>query len=322
MATSGGTCSDQYSSDMSKNVPRDVVSFEGDANSATKCIQKCMYWFNYTSASSCIVTNESNRLSIQYDGGGDVSFNSATYTPTTLRIFSPSIHKYNGVQAPAELIIEHTSKAASMAGLLVCIPLSNKGVQNGASEILTAIINNSPTDVNVAESVQLSDFNLNRIIPTAPYFTYSGPLPYDACAPDTVYQYVVFHTYRNGVISLDQPVFDQLKKLISFSYIVATKGDDVFYNPKGTSANGYNGEDQIYIQCQPTGESKEKEVYKEKINPGASGSGEAVKNILITVLYIVLGVAFVYVSFLVMKKVMEYVSHPPKEIEIVTGGGS
>jgi hypothetical protein len=281
-----------------------------------------LYWYNYTSSSSCVVTNDFDRLSVKYDGVGDVTFNTATYTPLYVRIFCPSIHKYNGTQAPGELIIEHTSKAASMAGLLVCIPLSLQGVKTGASDLIETIVNNSPSEQKVAETVQLSDFNLNRMIPTAPYFTYVGPLPYNACAPSTIYQYVVFHTARNGAITLDPTVFTRLKKILSYSYIVATKGDDVFYNPKGTTANGFNGEDQIYIQCQPAGESKEEKVYKEPVAPGASENGEMVKSLLIAILYIVLGVTFIYVSFLLMKKIMEYVSNPPKEITIVTGGGS
>jgi hypothetical protein len=311
-------CSNAFPNDMSKNVPRDVLSFSGDENSATECVQKCLYWYNYAAASSCVVTNETDRLSIKYDGGGDVTFNTATYTPTWVRIFSPSIHKYNGSQAEAELIIEHTAKSASMAGLLVCIPLSKDGVKTGGSEVVETILANAPVIKNVAETVSVSDFSLNRLIPTAPYFTYSGPLPYDACAPDTIYQYVVFHPSRKGTLAIDVTQIARLQEITSYSYIVAYRGNDVFYNPKGTSSNGFNGEDQIYIQCQPAGEDKEEKVYKEPKAP-AAGNGN-MNEILSTIIYIVIGIVAIYVAFMVMKALMGFVSIAPKEVKIVTGG--
>lgn len=303
---------------MTKNVPRDVLSFSGDENSATECVQKCLFWYNYAAASSCVVTNETDRLSIKYDGGGDVTFNTATYTPTWVRIFSPSLHKYNGSQAEAELIIEHTSKSASMAGLLVCIPLSKDGVKTGGSEVVETILANAPAIKNVAETVSVSDFSLNRLIPTAPYYTYAGPLPYNACAPDSVYQYVVFHPSRKGTLAIDVTQITRLQEITSYSYIVAYRGKDVFYNPKGTSSNGFNGEDQIYIQCQPTGEDKEEKVYKEPKAP-ASGSGN-MSEILSTIIYIVIGIIAIYAAFMVMKALMGFVSVSPKAVKIVTGG--
>jgi hypothetical protein len=311
-------CSNAFPNDMTKNVPRDVLSFSGDENSATECVQKCLFWYNYAAASSCVVTNETDRLSIKYDGGGDVTFNTATYTPTWVRIFSPSLHKYNGSQAEAELIIEHTSKSASMAGLLVCIPLSKDGVKTGGSEVVETILANAPAIKNVAETVSVSDFSLNRLIPTAPYYTYAGPLPYNACAPDSVYQYVVFHPSRKGTLAIDVTQITRLQEITSYSYIVAYRGKDVFYNPKGTSSNGFNGEDQIYIQCQPTGEDKEEKVYKEPKAP-ASGSGN-MSEILSTIIYIVIGIIAIYAAFMVMKALMGFVSVSPKAVKIVTGG--
>ena len=312
------TCSTIFEKDMNKNVPRDVVSYEGDANSPVKCSLKCFYFYNYTSSSSCVVVNDTTMLSVKYDGTGDITYNTATYTPAQIRIFAPSIHKYNGQQALAEIVIEHVSKAASMAGLLVCIPLISTGRKSSASEMLEKIIAGSPEEPNVSESVQVADFNLNRVIPTAPFYTYSGPLPYKACAPDSIYQYVVFHPARNGAITLDDTAFESLSKLISYSYIVATKGTDVFYNPKGTASNGFNGDDQIYIQCNPAGESAEQEIYKE---PAAESSAlgvdtAAAQEAAMKFIYVILGVVIIYISFLIMKKIVEFVSNPPKTIEI------
>jgi hypothetical protein len=240
-----------------------------------------------------------------------------TYTPNTVRIFSPSLHTYDGVQAQAEMIVEHTSKTGSMSGLLVCIPISNTAARTNASVMLEEIIKNAPKLPNVAESLTLSNFNMNSIIPSAPYYTYSGPLPYDACAPDTIYQYVVFHPSSNGALAIDDTYVEMLRETIFFSNIssvTASTQTPIFFNPKGTTQNGFNGEDQIYIQCQPAGESEETEIYKDPVAPGLNlggGKDETVK----VIMYIILGALFIIGSYLLLNfitKEFKYTDSAPK----------
>ena len=238
------TCGDQYATNPLYNVPRDVISYSGDEFSAGNCVQKCLYWYNY-GPSACVVTNEGDRLSMQYDGGGDVTFNAATYTPTIVYVFKPSIHKFNGAQAEAELVIQHAAKSAANTGLLVCIPITTEGAHSNASVLLEDIVAHSPVATDVAESLSISDFNLNTLIPTAPYYTYSGPLPYGPCATSATYQYVVFHPSREGSIVLSTTSMAALGALINLSFVVAFKGPGVFFNETGTSQNGYSGEGSI-----------------------------------------------------------------------------
>ena len=298
----GPVCSDSYPSDPMFNVPRDVISYNGDDFSASPCSQMCLYSYNYAASSSCVVSNDGDRLTIIYDGGGDVTFNSATYTPTRIRLFKPSLHKFNGTQAAGEVIIEHSARAASNTGLLVCIPLSSNGSLSNASTIFEDIIRHSPTTEDESLSLSISDFSLNHIIPTAPYYTYSGPLPYDVCATSATYQYVVFHPSQKGAITLSSTVMDGLGAMISQSFVVAHKEKGLFFNAIGTSKNGFSGEDQIYIQCQPTGASADEGLYRESKDPSINLPGVP-SDMGSTILYIVIGIVIIVGSF----KLMEYI---------------
>ena len=312
-------CSDKYPNDEKKNVPRDLVSYKGDKYSATSCTYKCFFFYNYAGTSSSNITNETDRLSVRYDGGGDVSFNTETFTPMWVRIFKPSLHSYNGTQAAAELIIEHSAKASS-SGLLVCIPLASTGGSvSDAANLVEQIILKAPTVKNQAESGGIQNFSLNRLIPTAPYYTYRGPLPYDDCLPDSIYQYVVFHPNNKGALSISTAKMNMLDKLVSYSFIKASKGTDVFFNAKGTTSNGFNGEDQIYIKCQPTDTgNQEEKVYKEPISPFSSLGDSS--DTMTFIIYMVVGVGIILLVFKLFEFGIGFLSHPPREIKIYTGG--
>jgi hypothetical protein len=311
------TCSD---TNPDKGVPQNLVTFNGDGANPNECIAKCIFWYNYSGSSSCNITNNVTQLSILYDGGGDIMYNSDTYTPINVRIFSPSLHTYDGVQAEAELVLEHTSKSASMAGLLVCVPISTTAPRSNASVILESIIDNAPKDQNDPVSLSLANFNMNGIIPSAPYYTYSGPLPYDACVPDTIYQYIVFHPTNNGALGIDKPRLEKLGNLILYSNIAAVPASEstpVFFNPKGTSQNGFNGEDQIYIQCQPAGESEETKVYKEPKSPfKKSGNND---ELIKTIVFSIFGALFIVGCFFMMNFITKKFKYTPPELKLKPG---
>jgi hypothetical protein len=257
---------------------------------------------------------------VKYDGVGEGTFNTETYTPMWVRIFKPSLHAYNGTQAEAELIIEHTSKASSLHGLLVCIPLASTGGSlSDAANLVEQIILKAPNIKNQSESGGIQNFTLNRIIPTAPYYTYTGPLPYDGCLPNSIYQYVVFHPNDKGALSISTAKMNMLDKLISYSFIKASKGKDVFFNSKGTSSYGLTGEDQIYIKCQPTdtGDQEEK-IYKEPKSPFTSLGDTS--DTLTFIIYLVAGIGIILLVFKMFEFGMGFLSHPPTAIKIYTGG--
>ena len=292
------TCSDKFPSDPKKNVPRNISSTE-----ATLCENKCYLWYNFAAVSSCYVTNEGSRLTILYDGGGDVTYNTESFTPKSVRIFSPSLHQFNGKQMPAEIIVEHLSTSPSMDGLLVCIPVNTDGGNlTSGGTLIEKIINDAPQQEGSSEALQIPDFTLNNLFPKAPYFTYTGPLPYDECAPNSKYQYVVFDPANKGILSISQETLDFLRKQIQFSFIVATAGNDVFYNSSGTNSNAFAGGDgQIYIQCQPTNVADDEVVYKEETGKEDAGTD-------LTWLYQAFIVVASGIVMVIIFKIMQFVS--------------
>ena len=232
---------------MTCSVPINIVRQQID-----KCNLKCKLWYNYGN-SSCLLRNAKDQLVITYDGTSDVMFNSVPYKPTEIRIFKPSIHSYDGIYAEAELIIVHSG---GQNGLLICVPitLSETSISTKGSSLLEDIIKNATNSSEVI-NLNIQDFNASDLIPKSSYFSYAGPIPYGDCNPDTNAQYVVFH-YKHGTISVSQESIDDLGKLITDAYIPIYEGKS-FFNEKGTLENGFAGDGQIYIDCQPTDEDSE-----------------------------------------------------------------
>jgi len=230
---------------MSCTAPLNIVK-----KKSGRCSLKCLLWYNYTS-STCTIKTDTDHLSILYDGVSDVVFNSIKYTPTEMRLYRPSLHTFDGVHADAELLITHTS---SSGGLMIGLPITGNSDANAstASVLLSEIIKNAPETGN-SITINLQDFNLNYIIPKSPYYSYVGTEPYDGCTSPTMYNYVVFPKQS---IYVNNATLDQLAEVINESEIPTHEGDS-FFNEKGTTSNGFSGDGQIYIDCQPTGQEEE-----------------------------------------------------------------
>lgn len=271
---------------MSCTAPINIVKKEAD-----RCSLKCLLWYNYGN-SSCTVTNQSNMLLIRYDGSSDVMFNSLHYTPKEIRIFKPSIHTFDGQYADAEIVITHTS---NQGGLIICVPImssKNKNASTGTN-VLDDIIQNAPAQKETT-TLNIHDFNLNYVIPKSGYFSYTGTIPYGTCKED--YQYVVFPKQS---LFVHQSTLDTLGTLIHNSYISVHPGE-CYFNEKGTTQNGFSGDGQIYIDCQPTGEEGEI-IYKEPVSAKPMNM-----NWIYIMLYFILGFIFIYGMVKAMTFVFQY----------------
>jgi hypothetical protein len=96
-------------------------------------------------------------------------------------------------------------------------------------------------------------FNLKYIIPNKPFFTYTNT---SNVGPGN---YIVFDLLN--AISLNNDTFLKLNKIIS-EFPLPTPGESLFYNSKGPNHN--NKEDNIYISCNPTGNSEKEETVSFK----------------------------------------------------------
>jgi carbonic anhydrase len=221
-----------------------------------KCDYKCAYNFNYNN-SSCIATNRGDYLSLSYDNSSShpVIYNASNYDVNEIRLYTPSLHSYSGSKTDGELIIIHNPITGAVP-LLICIPIKSNNNSSVSSLLFKTIVDNvansAPADGETTTvSLGNQQFNLNDLVPKKPFFAYSATEPYQPCSTN-----VNLLVYDSLTVSLDiMP--DTLTKLQSIiqnnSYDIKT-GPNLFYNEKGPNLGG--GGD-IYIDCQPVGESEE-----------------------------------------------------------------
>jgi carbonic anhydrase len=225
-------------------------------NVSGSCDFKCSYNFQYIN-SSCVATNRGDYIELSYDNSSNppVIYNDTGYNVREVRLYSPSIHTYNGKNTEGELIIVHTS-IIGLNNLLVCIPIKINDVDAEDSKILFNIIktiaNNAP-DKDEGTDVRILNYNLNTFVPEKPFYSYTGSLLYQPCGGSI--DYIVFSPNEH-YINISSSSFSTLIKLINPHMYVTQKEMTInlFYNSKGAKKNTSNN--NIYIDCQPVGVDK------------------------------------------------------------------
>jgi hypothetical protein len=242
--------------------------FYNIANSTVKgnCDMKCDYNFKYHNSNS-IATNETTYIQISYENSGipPVTFNNIKYNVDFIQLYFPSYILYNGETSPATLIIAHTSVSDGSV-LYVFLPIIISEDNTKASTLLNSIISSVSTNApNAGESVTLSisDFTLQDIIPKKPFYTWTDP---------NASNFTFLCYDLNNAVSISQTSYNSLIKIIS-SYTSTNTPSNLqaainsgnttniasfYYNSKGPNTSS-TGDDDIYISCQPTGNSEEDE---------------------------------------------------------------
>jgi len=227
-------------------------------NLSGNCDFKCSYNFQYIN-SSCIATNRGDYIELSYDNTSNppVVYNDTGYNVREVRLYSPSIHTYNGKYTDGELIVVHNS-IIGLNNLLVCVPIKINDVDSEDSKILSNIIktisNNAPNK-DEATDIRILNYNLNFFVPKKPFYSYTGTLLYQPCGRNI--DYIVFSP-NEYYINISSNSFSTLIKLITpHLYKIQKKGTtSLFYNSKG--AKKYTSSNNIYIDCQPVGLDKNK----------------------------------------------------------------
>jgi len=224
------------------------------------CDLKCSYNYKYNQ-SNLIAKNNGSFISFSHDKGttSPVIYNTLNYNVSKINIYSPSLHNFNGNTTNAEIVIEHAPVIGGEM-LYVCIPIVASTNSSEASNILTEIIksvaNNAPA-VNESTNLNISNFNLNTIVPKKPFFAYTG-------TQGLTGQVIVFG--NNHAIPLNQQTLNILSKVIK-PYPITISGGSLFFNKKGPNTVQNDGNKGIYISCQPTGSSEEETDVTNNKNP-------------------------------------------------------
>jgi carbonic anhydrase len=212
-----------------------------------KCDLKCAYNFKYPESNS-IAKNNGVNISLTYDNSSitPVLYNNQKYTVSNITIMCPSIHLFNGAQAPAEIVVEHISVAGGPI-LSVAIPISSSSDSTTASNIITEIIQsvatNAPSEGETT-NLNLTGFTLENIVPSKPFYSYTDT---------NNNEWIVFGILE--AIPLNSNTLTTLGQIIK-PFSISTTGSSLFLNSSGPNSSGNIG-GGIYISCKPTGSSEE-----------------------------------------------------------------
>lgn len=223
------------------------------------CDLKCAYNFSYGN-SNCNIKNEQNYIHLSYDRRSDakaIRYNTMKLYVQEVRLYSPSLHKYQGKQAAAEILIIHGGDGTN---LIVSVPIVLGSKISKGGSLLDGIVEEGlPRISNLGESASLGidNYNLDYIVPKRPFFSYSGTLPYPPC--NGKYNYVVFDI--NSAINVKANTIRQLRKVIS-PLSAPVRDTEPFYNKLGPNQGGDKSSD-IYIECNPTGDDGEVLLYND-----------------------------------------------------------
>jgi len=268
------------------------------------CDLKCSYNYKYTQ-SNLIAKNNGSFISLSHDKGttSPVIYNTRNYNVSKINIYSPSLHNFNNNTVNAELVIEHAPEIGGEI-LYVCIPMIASTNSSEASNILTEIIksvsNNAPA-ANESTNLNISNFNLNTIVPKKPFFAYTG-------TQGLTGQVIAFG--NNYAIPLNQQTLTILSKVIK-PYPITVSGGNLFFNSKGPNNVQFNrtGNNGIYISCQPTGSSKEEIQVTNNKNP-INYNMESLFNdpTVILIFQIIVGCILFVLVFLMLNYGYNYIS--------------
>lgn len=235
--------------------PANLVA--GPESEYSICAEKCAYRYDYPD-STCNVTNEGEYLKIRYTRGNSapVHYNSFALEVEELRLYTPSLHTYDGQHAAAELVIVH--RGAGQA-LLVCIPIVTSTSNTAATAAVNTIVGACAAAALTEDQsidVPIQNFTLNDFIPANKrFYAYSGGAPYPPCLGD--YSYVVF-SKADSVAGISPENVAALRELITEANVVVKNAKVLTKSRSGVGApGGSNGGalgDDIYIDCAPVNE--------------------------------------------------------------------
>jgi hypothetical protein len=172
-----------------------------------------------------------------------------------VRLYFPSIHKYDNTQSDGELLIIHNGNGSNC---IISIPIISNNSSTKGEKILTTILENvisGNPNKNESTTLNISNFNLSDLLPlNIPYYYYQGQLVFDPCTQN--YNYIIFNK-NDYAIHINSKLLQQLKDIFkqqpnSVSLVKDMK--ILSYNKNGATNVELKGSDDIYIECKPVNE--------------------------------------------------------------------
>lgn len=143
------------------------------------CDLKCKLFTDYPSQGIKIIGLDNNSFNIPNVTDMSIEYNFEKYNVSDIFINSPSYQLYNGKRVDAELVIVHTSSSTSV---MIIVPIA---IGYSSSE-LDDIINKADKGIE-------TEFDLNKFIPSNPFYSYTGVIKSgDTCNNNNKYEVIVF----------------------------------------------------------------------------------------------------------------------------------
>jgi len=145
-----------------------------------QCKENCSFNFSYSPNSSCILTNKGDYLDIKTDGKNNVTYNNQKIVLNDVRLYTPSLHTFDGESTDAELILKHAG--ANGQNIMVSVPIIAKEGNGDSSSFFSKIASYIPSKGESA-NVNVSNWSLDDILPApkTPFYHYTGDSPYPPC---------------------------------------------------------------------------------------------------------------------------------------------
>lgn len=271
-----------------------TIDINTSSPNITSCTLKCDLGFDYGDISDCKITNMGNYLSLTSTATNKpVTYNLTTYNVTEIRIYRQSINKFNGNFSDGELIIIHTSDDGKFP-LYICVPIKKGNSSDITTGVLSTILSEAKKGANSTSSAnnkvliqeQYFVYNLNDFVPRKPFYM----------AVVNNINYIIFPPSSNTYVYINISDFEILTT-ITTQQTYPSANPQISYNAKGPSLAK---SDEIYIDCQPVGESDNKKtVVTDNGKPPLSASFN-LKNLFSNVFIQLIIGSIVFVLFIVI----------------------
>lgn len=287
------------------------------------CNLKCSYKFDYAPTNLQIM-NRGNYLQWKVDevNTPPVIYNDDFYNVLEARIYWTSIHAYlndstsEPVYADAELVIVHVNRK-NTEQLMVCVPITQSSTTTADSAmfldyIMTEVARTAPSK-GQQTSYNKSTFSLDKFVPKKPFYSYNGTLPWPP--ENGSFNYIIFD--KEDAITMSTNAYNVLKQVITENDIEALSTEiadtELFYNPNGPIPPNA---DEIYIDCQPTGDDGEI-LVPAKLDSGGILDNELLKRMWnFTIVKIFIGGLVMIILWVLANKILNGIAKSASKVDV------
>ena len=240
--------------------------------SINPCVEKCNLQYNFNKPQFTVKIVDSTYICVEVmddnivatfastSSSNDPRGGQSELTIKEIRIYQPSLHTYGTEkkQAEGELIIRLNNNQADKSAI-ICIPISTQGTLSNAADQLNNILEyafKAPDGLS-PDTIKLNDFIPKQV----GFYHYVAAPPWSSDQSSVVQSNIDYIVYplKKVSIGISNQMLVSLKNFLKKPSGIAISSNPLncygySYNELGAILGlGYN--EQIYIDCQPTGNS-------------------------------------------------------------------